>query len=118
MPRLSRGIDADVGDRAQMRPVVAKVEGVGELLAGLETGEPDAVARQGSLGLFVPLDRPDEPRLGKLEQGKVGPIPAGEGVVDRRGQLGEGVAAGGGEDPSGPWPDTVESTAFDEVDPD
>ena len=52
------GIDAAVGDRAQMRPVVAEVEGVGELLVGLETGEPDAVAGQGSLGLFVPLDRP------------------------------------------------------------
>ena len=86
--------------------------------SGFETGEPDAVARQGTLGLFVPLDWPDEPRLTELEHVKVGPIPAGEGVVDRRGKLGEGVAAGGGEDPSGPWPDAVESTAFDEVDPD
>jgi hypothetical protein len=47
----------------------------------------------------------------------VGAVPAGEGIINRLGELSEGVAAGGREDPAGAWPEVL-ATSLDEIDAD
>jgi hypothetical protein len=103
-----------------VRPVVAEVEDVGELLAWAQPGQLDVLVVLGYLPLDLPVRvRVAKPGLaGEGELLQVGSVPAGERVVDGVGELFEGVTAGGGEDPSGPgqrcspWP-SIKSTWID-----
>lgn len=108
------GVDALRADRAQVGPGVAKVELVGELLPEAQAREADG-AGVGGVGLVIPVRAFQSGAVGELELNEVGAVPAGERVVDRRGELGEGVAAGGGEDAARPRPERLSPT-FDEVD--
>jgi hypothetical protein len=42
----------------------------------------------------------------------VGPVPTGEGVVNRSRQLSEGMSRGGGKDTSGSWPRAFGSPVY------
>jgi hypothetical protein len=101
-----------------VRPVVPEIEHVDELLAGPQPGErrPAIVERRPCL-LPVHVRRRQPRAVAEREVVEVRPVPAGEGVVDRLRQLGEGVATGGGEDAPGTRPEALAAT-FDELDSD
>ncbi len=88
--RLVR-IDALVTDRAQVGPVVAEVEGVGELLAECQPGQFRPVGARDRLALrrVVPgISWSDEQCLvGEFDRVQVRQVPATEGIVDGRGEL-------------------------------
>ena len=91
-----------------MRPIVAEVEDVDELLAGLKATEPcTAIVSRRSAFLPVLVERCQTRPVGEVEVMHVGAIPTGERVVDSLGELGEGVGAGGREDPAGPRPEVL-----------
>jgi hypothetical protein len=85
-------VDALLGDGAQVRPVIAHVEGVEQLLASVQAAEPGRAGEHGSVGWVLPLDRAaDVDRVGELEEAQVRAVPARERVVDRVTQGQEGV---------------------------
>ena len=78
-----------------MGPVVAEVEGVGELLAQGQPGQlrPVTALDRTALRRVVPgVSWPDEQRpVGEVDRVQVRQVPTTEGVVDGRGELTEGV---------------------------
>lgn len=94
-----------------MGPVVAQVEDVEELLAAAEAGELGGA--QIGHRLVVPVGVGDGDAfvaagravgVSEVELVEVGEIPAGEGVINGLGELGEGVAASRHERAPGPGP--------------
>lgn len=84
---------------AEVRPVVAEVEDVDELLARLQAAQlrpPVVLDRAGRVPLLVWRGQPRP--IGELELVEMRPVPARERVVDRLGQLRERVAPCSGED--------------------
>jgi hypothetical protein len=111
-------IDAAFADGAQVRPAVTEVELVDELRAGLELANGRfACVDQAVDGLVFPVRSSDPVPASRGELVQVGAVPAGEGIINRLGELSEGVAAGGGEDPAGTWPEVL-ATSLDEIDAD
>ena len=86
-PELVERIDALLADRAQVRPVVAEVEHVHELLPGPKPGERRlAIVERRPRVLPVDVRRRQPRPVGEREVVQMRPVPAGEGVVDRLGQ--------------------------------
>jgi hypothetical protein len=99
-------------------PVVAHVEGVEKLLAGVQAAEPGRAGEHGSVGRVFPLDRAaDVGRVGELEEAQVRAIPASERGVDRVAQREERVRPRGGEHPTRARPERPPA-ALDEFDAD
>jgi hypothetical protein len=102
-------VDLGVADRAQVRPVIAEIEHVGELLTRAQPRQPDAPVVLLDLALDLPVRiRIAQPRT--VSQGellKVRAVPPGEGIVDGRTEVAEGVTASRREDPSRPWPQVL-----------
>jgi hypothetical protein len=85
-------VDAWLSDGAQVRPVIAHVEGVEQLLAGVQAAEPGRAGEHGPVGRVFPLDRAaDVGGVGELEEAQVRAVPARERGVDRVAQLKERV---------------------------
>lgn len=80
-----------------MRPAVAEVEFVEELLTPLERGESDGDRIFGVDGAAV----------GELELGQMRAVPTGERGVDRVGELSKRVRARRGEDPARAGPKSL-----------
>jgi NADPH:quinone reductase len=87
-------------------PVVAQVEGVGELLARPQPSQPGLGAVQRSLGFLAvpPAGRDDHGSVGQGELVQMVVVPAGERVVDRLAELLERRGAGGDQHPAWPGP--------------
>jgi hypothetical protein len=87
-------------------PVVAQVEGVGELLAGPEPAQPGLGAVQRSLGFLgvPPAGRDDQSAVGQGELVQVVVVPACERVIDRLAELLERRGADGDQYPARPGP--------------
>lgn len=69
-----------------MQPAVPEVKLVNELLAGVEPVEGDSMLVEGFLviaELVRPVHGPDSQVVGEREFVQMGPIPAGERVIDR-----------------------------------
>ena len=111
-------VDAPVRDGAQMHPAVPEVEFVDELLAGSKPaeGEPPPV-EQVVVVLVLPV-RTTDPLcpVGEQELVQVAPVPARKCVVDRVGELSEGVGPGGREDAARAGP-VVVTVPFNKIYP-
>ena len=110
------GVDPLRSDGAQVRPVVAEVEHVHELLARMQARELDAPEVLGLLTLDLPVGIGDG-QARRVVQGElleVGPVPPSEGVVDGIRELLERVGARRGEDAPRPGPEVL-PVALDEV---
>jgi hypothetical protein len=85
IPSVSSRVGPLRGDGAQVLPVVAQVEGVGELLARPQPAQPGLGAVRRSLGFLAvpPADRDDHRSAGQGELVQVVVVAAGERVVDR-----------------------------------
>lgn len=73
----------------QVLPVVAKVEDVAKLFAQPQPAQPDLGSVQRSVWFLAvpPAVRGDDRAVGEGELVQVVAVPAGEGVIDRRGEL-------------------------------
>jgi hypothetical protein len=111
-------IDTLWADRAQVLPIVAKVEHVRELLAQIELPQFHAPVVQRALSVVI-LDTRDAEvgAVGTSELMQVAAIPAREGVVDGRGELGEGMTPRSREDPAGSRPEHL-AVASNQIDAD
>jgi len=111
-------IETAFADGAQVSPAVTEVELVDELPAGPELANGRfACVDQAVHGFVFPVRSSDPAPASHGELVQVGAIPAGEGIINRLGELSEGVAAGDREDPAGAWPEVL-ATSLDEIDAD
>lgn len=109
-------VDALRADAAQVGPVVAEIEDVDELLAVAQRAQGGLAAVE-QFGIFAvfPVGATDPSAVSAFEMVQMRKVPAAERIIDSRGQGGEGVTAGGCEDPAGPGPQITAGTA-DEID--
>ena len=113
--RLQR-VDTAIAHHAQVRPVVAEVEHIYELHAGVQPAQGGApVIQHLRGGAELGVGPADTLADGEGELVQVGTIPTGECVVDGGGELGEG--AGGGNQPAGPGPEAL-AAPFDQLNAD
>src|SRR5712691_8922379 len=99
-------IDAARPDRAQVLPLVAEVEHVRELLAGLQPPQVCATVIEQVLGIVIVIaEDAQSVTVGAREFVQVTAVPAGERVIDCPCELNKGVAARSSEDPSWARPD-------------
>jgi hypothetical protein len=109
-------VDALVCDGAQVGPVIAEVEDIDKLMPGGQRAQPNGFVDARLLGRIVPVSIDEQPALlAEVEHVEVSAVPAGEGVVDGGGELGEGVRPGCCEDTTGPGPQGLTASS-DQVD--
>ena len=116
-------VDEFVGDGAEVRPVVAEVEDVEELLSGREDRELGLGDARGGVVVPIEVGSGDALRAGsavrvvwvEVEFVEVAAVPSGEGVVDRGRESFERVVFPYGEDPAGSRPE-VFAASLDQLD--